>query len=132
MSKYDDIINIDRPFSKHPKMSINDRSAQFSPFAALDGYDDSIKETGRFVEERIELDEESYTQLDYNIELIKKHIKEKPPISITYFVKDERKSGGMYISKHTTLNKIDNDNHLLITTDGNIDIDDIYKIELLK
>ncbi|MCM1468356.1 MAG: hypothetical protein NC086_09425 [Alistipes sp.] len=49
---YDDIINLPRPVSKnHPQMPLLDRAAQFSPFSALSGYDDAIKETERLAEE---------------------------------------------------------------------------------
>lgn len=44
--KYDDIINLPHHVSKkHPQMSLEARSAQFAPFAALVGYDDAVKET---------------------------------------------------------------------------------------
>ena len=44
--KYDDIINLSRPEStRHPKMPIENRAAQFSPFAALSGFDDEIDKT---------------------------------------------------------------------------------------
>ena len=53
MGKYDDIINLSRPESKHPKMSLSQRSAQFAPFAALTGYEGQVKETARFTDKRI-------------------------------------------------------------------------------
>lgn len=46
MDKYEDIINLEHHVSKkHPKMTMEARAAQFSPFAALTGYDEEIKET---------------------------------------------------------------------------------------
>ena len=55
---YDDIINLPHPVSKtHPRMSMIERAAQFSPFAALTGYGDVVKEAGRWTEQKIELDE---------------------------------------------------------------------------
>ena len=47
MGKYDDIINLKRPASKHPKMSLYQRSAQFAPYSALTGYERQVKETAR-------------------------------------------------------------------------------------
>ena len=58
MGKYDDIINLKRPVSKHPKMSLYQRSAQFAPYSALTGYEGQVKETARLTDRKIELDEE--------------------------------------------------------------------------
>ena len=56
--KYDDIINLPHHVSKrHPQMPLLNRAAQFAPFAALTGYQESIEETARLVEEKIELEE---------------------------------------------------------------------------
>ena len=53
---YDDIINLPHHESKkHPRMSLEARSAQFAPFAALTGYDETIRETARQTEKRIEI-----------------------------------------------------------------------------
>ena len=64
MGKYDDIINLKRPASKHPKMSLYQRSAQFAPYSALTGYEGQVKETARLTDRRIELDEELKVILD--------------------------------------------------------------------
>ena len=57
--KYDDIINLEHHISKtHKQMSMQNRAAQFAPFAALTGYEEAVKETARFTEQKIELDEE--------------------------------------------------------------------------
>ena len=46
MDNYDDIINLPHHVSKrHPQMSMWNRAAQFAPFAALTGYEESIKDT---------------------------------------------------------------------------------------
>ena len=65
MSEYDDIIDLPRPKPAHEPMPMSDRAAQFSPFAALTGYDDAIDETARLTDERIELTEEQRAALDY-------------------------------------------------------------------
>ena len=55
---YDDIIDLPHPVSKtRPRMSAHDRAAQFSPFAALTGFESAIQETGRVTDQKIELDE---------------------------------------------------------------------------
>ena len=63
--KYDDIINLPHPESKkHPRMSLQDRAAQFSPFAALTGHSAAIDETARLTERKLELNEEKKAELD--------------------------------------------------------------------
>ena len=72
---YDDIINLPRHISKkHPQMSLEARSAQFAPFAALTGYDEAIRETARQTEKRIEINEEVKRILNEKLQLIKKEI----------------------------------------------------------
>lgn len=52
MGKYDDIINLPHHVSvKHPRMSMNNRAAQFSPFAAPTGYEKAIEEARKKQEE---------------------------------------------------------------------------------
>ena len=58
MNNYDDIINLNRPISKHQHLGIDSRSAQFAPFAALVGYDEAVKETARLTKRKIELNDE--------------------------------------------------------------------------
>jgi len=130
MSRYDDIINLDHFEPKrHPRMSVYNRSAQFSPFAALNGYEDAISETGRLTNEKLELDEYQKAEVNATLQFLKDNNNES--FTIIYFLKDNIKSGGQYISVNTSLKKLDEDNHLLLTTDGNtINIDDIYTIEL--
>lgn len=97
--KYDDIINLPHHISsKRPQMSIHDRAAQFSPFAALTGYDGAVKETARLTHKRMELNEDTLNILDMKFHIILEHLKEEPVISLTYFVADERKEGGSYVT----------------------------------
>ena len=78
MGKYDDIINLKRPASKHPKMSLYQRSAQFAPYSALTGYEGQVKETARLTDRRIELDKELKVILDMKIQVIQELISNKP------------------------------------------------------
>ena len=95
MGKYDDIIDLPHHVSKvHPQMSIWDRSAQFAPFAALTGHDAAIKETARLTDERLELSDEVIMKLNDQLNMIRDNIGTEQEISITYFVPDEKKSGG--------------------------------------
>lgn len=129
--EYDDIINLSRHISKtRPKMSAIDRAAQFSPFAALTGHNAAIEETARLTEERVELDEYMKAALNNKLQIIGAKLKEKPEVSITYFIPDEMKEGGSYITVTARIKKIDEYEGLLImTNDIEIPIDEIIKIE---
>ena len=121
MGKYDDIINLPHHISKkHPRLSIEQRAAQFAPFAALTGYGDAIKETTRLTEDRIELNEEEKENLDKKLQELKSKISTNPQVTITYFVPDIKKSGGEYITKIGNLKKIDEYKKILILEDKTI------------
>ncbi|SFP41384.1 hypothetical protein SAMN05216343_10742 [Oscillibacter sp. PC13] len=128
---YEEIINLPHHVSKtRPQMSMLDRAAQFSPFAALTGYDAAIKETGRLTDEKIELGEEAKAVLDRKQAYLMEMIGEQPEISITYFLPDTRKSGGAYVTITGNLKRFDEYERLLILTDGRkIPMDDIADIE---
>lgn len=128
---YEDILNLPHHVSKtRPQMSMLDRAAQFSPFAALTGYDDAIKETGRLTDEKIEMDEDREAALDMKQAYLIEMIDEQPEISITYFLPDTKKSGGAYVTVTGNLKRFDEYERLLILTDGKkIPMDDITDIE---
>ncbi len=127
--RYDDII--DRPYIKskrHKWMSMHDRAGQFSPFAALVGYDEKVKEKGRYVEKKVELDEEAYDILDRKLQYI--DINKGIEYVITYFKKDMVKSGGQYITVTSKVKKIDDlSKRLILANDEVIYIEDIYDID---
>ena len=128
---YEDILNLPHHVSKtRPQMSMLDRAAQFSPFAALTGYDDAIKETGRLTDEKIEMDEDRKAALDMKQAYLIEMIDEQPEISITYFLPDAKKSGGAYVTVTGNLKRFNEYERLLILTDGKkIPMDDIADIE---
>ena len=128
--KYDDIINLEHHISKtHKQMSMQNRAAQFAPFAALTGYEEAVKETARFTEKKIELDEELNNILDEKLRLIQSQIKNTPEITVTYFVPDDKKRGGKYQKITGKIKKIDDYNKFIIFTDGKcISIKDIIDI----
>ena len=130
MNKYKDIINLPHHVSKnHPRMSLNNRSAQFAPFSALTGYSEKIKETARITDKKIELDEALKTVINNRLQIIKENIKSVPQVTITYFIKDQRKSGGSYKTIITNIKKIDEVNKIFILTNNEkIQIDDIINI----
>lgn len=129
MGAYDDIINLPHPNSaKHPRMSMIDRAAQFSPFAALTGHGAAIEETARLTDRRIELTEEEKTVLDEKLRLL---LETGGEGMITYFPPDERKDGGAYVTKLGTIKKIDPLEGRVILTDRTaIPIKDILEIEI--
>lgn len=128
---YEDIINLPHHVSKtRPQMSMLDRAAQFSPFAALTGYDAAIKETGRLTDEKQELDDDTKAALDMKQAYLMEMIDEQPEISVTYFLPDTKKAGGAYATVIGKLKRFDEYERLLILTDGKkIPMDDIADIE---
>lgn len=130
MSKYDDIINMPRHISKtRPQMSLYNRSAQFAPFAALTGYEERVKETARLTDTKIEIDDGLRNILNMKLNIISEHLKEKPEITITYFIKDNKKSGGKYSTLKSIIRRIDLVNQEIILYDRSvIKLDDIINI----
>lgn len=129
--QYGDIFHLPHHVSKtRPQMSMEDRAAQFSPFAALTGYDAAILETGRLTEEKLELGEEARAILDRKQRYLAEIIDTKPEITVTHFVPDEKKSGGAYSTVTGFLKRIDEYERVLVLTDGRkIQLDAIFDIE---
>ena len=129
--KYDDIIGLPHHVSAtRPRMSMIDRAAQFSPFQALTGYGAAIQETGRLTDRKIKLSEDERIVLDMKQQILLDNIRERPDVSITYFIPDERKDGGSYVTVTGNVKKIDDYQRLLILTDrAQIPLDEIVDIE---
>ena len=129
---YNDIINLPHHVSPtRPQMSMMDRAAQFSPFAALTGYDAAIKETGRLTDEKIELGEEELSILNMKFQLLVDSLDEEPEVNITYFKPDDRKAGGAYLTASGTVKKIDDFERIIFMKNGTkIPMDDVLSIEL--
>mgnify|MGYP000851678911 CR=1 FL=1 len=127
---YDDIIEFPHHVSdSRPQMSRIDRAAQFSPFAALTGYETAVRETARLTDARKELDENVRAILDDKLQIIQEHLTEQPELTITYFKPDERKSGGSYIDITGCVKKIDFFEYKVIMQDGmEISVEDIFEI----
>ncbi|MCI8335988.1 MAG: hypothetical protein HFI72_02300 [Peptococcaceae bacterium] len=134
ISLYEDMINLPHPIStKHPQMAMHDRAAQFSPFAALSGYEEAVAETGRYTEGRIALGDEEITILNQQINHLQEGITGRPQVCITYFLPDKRKSGGSYVTQELTVKKIDRYEKVLIGSAGEvIPFADILTIEEKK
>ena len=131
-NNYDDIINLPHHVSKNRKhMSNYDRAAQFSPFAALKGYDDEIDEAARLTDEKWDIEGERITDINEKLLLLKNAVRERPLVKIVYFVKDEKKAGGAYLTAEARLQKLSEYDRMLIFDNSlSIGFDDIYSIEL--
>ena len=128
MTEYDDIIDLPRPKSKHEPMPMSDRAAQFSPFAALTGYGDAIDETARLTDARIELSDEERAELDYKQQYLA--TLDAPTVTVTYFIPDERKSGGAYVTHTGVLKRVDEVERMMVFNDGvRIPIAEIISVE---
>ncbi len=128
--KYDDIIHMERPVSRHHvPMPLENRAAQFAPFAALTGYDDAVDEAARITGSRIELSEEMKGELDMKLSEIASHIAEHPEVSVTYFVPDLLKDGGEYVTVTGAVRKINlTERQIVLENIGAISIDDVLEL----
>ena len=116
---YDDIKHLTRPqYDDLRPMSMLDRAAQFSPFAALVGYDEAVAETARLNDSKAELTEDEMSELNANLNRLLDNVDEQPQISVTYFVPDEKKSGGKYVEKVGVVRIYDSYSQELVFTDG--------------
>lgn len=129
-NKYDDIIDLPHHTSpKHPRMSAIDRAAQFSPFAALTGYEDAVEETVRLTEVRLELSEDEKLRINEQLRIIIERINELPSITVVYFVPDKKKDGGSYVSATGKVKLVDEYEKNIVFTDKTlIPIDQIREI----
>lgn len=127
---YADIINLPHHVSTvHPQMSMAQRAAQFSPFAALVGYEDVIDETARQTDSKRELDETEKIELDRKLCVIESHLAEKPLVEIEYFIPDKTKAGGEYVFKSGSIVKIVPTERVVIVGGETIRMDRIIGIE---
>lgn len=129
MDKYEDIINLPHPVSKkHPRMSLYDRAAQFSPFAVLTGHNAAIIETARLTEKKIRQSEDAISILNEKLHIITENPGEE--VTITYFLPDDRKEGGAYVIHTGAVKKIDRYGNAVVMTEGTvIPVEDISEIE---
>ena len=96
---YEDILRLPHHVSTaHPQMSLLNRAAQFSPYAALVGFGDVIAETSRLTDRKAELSEAEMALLDQKLTALDGAVRagRHPAVSVEYFVPDPRKEGGAY------------------------------------
>lgn len=128
---YADIINLPHhELTTRQRMPLINRAASFSPFAALTGYDEAVKETARLTDAKIELDEGTKEVLNDKLRLAVDQVEKYPEVSITYFLPDKRKAGGAYITTKAVIKRVDEYERVVVLTDkSTIPIDDIAEIE---
>jgi hypothetical protein len=127
---YADIIDLPHHVSKvHPQMSMHQRAAQFSPFAALVGYEDVVHEMERQTDQERELSEDEKAELDQRMGIIAAHLSEHPVVTIEYFVPDKRKDGGEYVFKSGEVEKIVPTERVVVVGGKVIRMDRIVGIE---
>jgi hypothetical protein len=118
---YDDIIKLPHHVSKiHPPQPMDKRAAQFSPFAALTGYDDAVEETARYTDTKQELEEETKLAINAALHAVQSREKTHPEILLEYFVPDAQKRGGAYRTVRVSVKKVDDVQKTLTLTDGTV------------
>lgn len=129
--KYEDMADLPHHVSSvHPQMDTKDRAAQFAPFSALTGQEAAIKETARLTQERKELDEEYQQILDERLQQLREQLHRKPFILITFFVTDEKKAGGTYVTVKDRVKKWKEYEQELVMENGTlIPLRDITELE---
>ena len=128
MEKYKDIINLPHHVSStHPQMSMINRAAQFSPFAALTGYDDAIEETARLTDSRIELTEAEEDEISRKLGKLQRG----DSVELTWFVPDRRKTGGRYNTETVAIKQVVAVEGKVLLMDGrSVDMNDIIDVEI--
>lgn len=131
MHDYKDIIDLPHPVSsRHPRMALVDRAAQFAAFAALSGYEAAVKETARQTDKKVELSETEINMLNVKLQMLQEHLTEQPEVSVTYFIPDEKKTGGAYQTVCGFVRKVDPFARVLALTNGmEIPLDAVMKLD---
>ncbi len=128
---YDDIINLPHHVSvSHPHMPNTERAAQFSPFAALTGFEGAIEETARLTDNLRDISDSEREKLDAALAGLMRNPDPKADVKITYFVPDARKEGGEYVTEKVRIRRVDTNCREIVTMDkGRISIDMILSLE---
>ncbi len=132
MDDYSDIIALSRPqYDDLPPMPVSDRAAQFSPFAALVGYDDAVDETARLTDSKYELTEDEENELNAELGRLLEMLGECPEVRAAYFIPDDKKAGGRYADKTGNVRTFDSYTKELVFTDGvRIAVSEICKLTI--
>ena len=101
----------------HPHMPGIERAAQFSPFAALTGFEGAIEETARLTDDQRDITDSEREKLDAALARVMRDPDPKAAVRITYFVPDARKDGGEYVTESVRIRRVDTDSREIVTTD---------------
>lgn len=119
MLRDQELLEMERPVSaRHAPMRRCDRAAQFAPFAALSGFDETVQEAGRLTQAQIELAENEREALNDALVRLAARLPEQPEVRLTYFQPDAKKSGGTYCTILTRVRRLDANAQVLVLTDG--------------
>lgn len=119
MPAYDDIIHLPHHVSKNrPQMPMLNRAAQFAPFAALTGYEAAVEETARLTTEKRELDAQEAEELNRRLAALLARLPERPEVTVEYFVPDDRKAGGAYVTVTGRVRHVSVPDKILVMEDG--------------
>ena len=119
MLRDQELLEMERPVSaRHAPMRRCDRAAQFAPFAALSGFDETVQEAGRLTQAQIELAENEREALNDALVRLAARPPEQPEVRLTYFQPDAKKSGGTYRTILTRVRRLDANAQVLVLTDG--------------
>ncbi|MGN0635580.1 MAG: hypothetical protein ACI4I5_05095 [Acutalibacteraceae bacterium] len=134
IEKYWDILDLPHHVSAtRAHRTMVERAAQFSPFAALTGYEDAIEETGRRTENMVQLDEDAIALLDEQLRQVVDRIREQPTVEMTFFQPDVRKEGGSYVTLTAQIRKLDPIARTLTTVQGRtVPIDSLVSLSVLS
>ena len=114
-----ELLEMERPVSaRHAPMRRCDRAAQFAPFAALSGFDETVQEAGRLTQAQIELAENEREALNDALVRLAARLPEQPEVRLTYFQPEAKKSGGTYRTILTRVRRLDANAQVLVLTDG--------------
>ena len=119
MLRDQELLEMERPVSaRHAPLRRCDRAAQFAPFAALSGFDETVQEAGRLTQAQIELAENEREALNDALVRLAARLPEQPEVRLTYFQPDAKKSGGTYRTILTHVRRLDANAQVLVLTDG--------------
>ena len=130
-SRYEDMLELPHHISRErPQMAMEERAAQFSPFAALTGYGDAIRETGRLTERQLELEPDVKDRLNEKLRLLMELPSPRPEVSIVYFLPDEKKEGGSYVSVRGRVKKVAaNSRQIVMENGGRIPLEAVMELD---
>ncbi len=131
--RYADLLHLPHhTSSRHPPMPRENRAAQFAPFAALTGHGDAVAETARLTQPRAALDEGVIAELDAHIGQLRAQVSTHPAAEITYFVPDDKKEGGAYVTVRGRICKIRDFEKQIVLEDGTIvPVEQVMDLHLL-